>query len=44
MTEERCVLVERRGGVGIVTLNRPAKLNALNAQLTDEFEAQSARA
>jgi enoyl-CoA hydratase len=39
MTEEACVLVERRGGVGIATLNRPAKLNALNAQLTEELEA-----
>jgi len=39
MTEERCVLVERRGGVGIATLNRPAKLNALNAQLTEELES-----
>jgi enoyl-CoA hydratase len=39
MPEERCVLVERRGGVGIATLNRPAKLNALNGQLTEELEA-----
>ena len=38
MPEEPCVLVERRGGVGIATLNRPAKLNALNAQLTEELE------
>ena len=38
MTEQRCVLVERRGRVGIATLNRPAKLNALNSQLVDELE------
>jgi enoyl-CoA hydratase len=40
------VLVERRGPVGIATLNRPEKLNAMNAQLSaeliraiDDFEA-----
>ncbi len=32
------VLVGRRGRVGIVTLNRPAKLNALNAQLVEELD------
>ena len=43
------ILVERRGAVGIVTLNRPAALNALNAALIaelasalDEFEEDSA--
>ena len=43
------ILVERRGAVGIVTLNRPAALNALNATLIaelasalDEFEEDSA--
>jgi enoyl-CoA hydratase len=35
---EQPVLVERRGAVGIVTLNRPAKLNALNAALLDALE------
>ncbi|HMD62552.1 MAG TPA: enoyl-CoA hydratase [Stellaceae bacterium] len=33
------ILVERRGGVGIVTLNRPAALNALNAALITELAA-----
>lgn len=37
--EEAPVLVERRGKVGLVTLNRPAKLNALNAALLDGLEA-----
>ena len=33
------ILVERRGAVGIVTLNRPAALNALNAALISELAA-----
>jgi enoyl-CoA hydratase len=33
------ILVERRGRVGIVTLNRPAALNALNAALIGELGA-----
>ena len=43
------IIVERRGAVGIVTLNRPAALNALNAALIgeltvalDEFEDDAA--
>jgi enoyl-CoA hydratase len=43
------ILVERRGAVGIVTLNRPRALNALNAALIselgsalDDFEADDA--
>jgi enoyl-CoA hydratase len=43
------ILVERRGAVGVVTLNRPQALNALNAALIgelaaaiDEFEADNA--
>jgi len=43
------ILVERRGAVGIVTLNRPNALNALNAALIrelgaalDDFEADGA--
>jgi enoyl-CoA hydratase len=31
------ILVERRGAVGVVTLNRPAALNALNAALISEL-------
>jgi enoyl-CoA hydratase len=33
------ILVERRGAVGIVTLNRPAALNALSAALVGELAA-----
>jgi enoyl-CoA hydratase len=33
------ILVERRGAVGVVTLNRPAALNALNAALISELAA-----
>src|SRR5581483_4180523 len=33
------ILLERRGAVGIVTLNRPKALNALNAQLMRELAA-----
>lgn len=33
------ILVERRGRVGLVILNRPKALNALNARLIDEIEA-----
>jgi enoyl-CoA hydratase len=42
MTEQQTyqnILVERRGAVGIVTLNRPAALNALNAALIAELTA-----
>src|SRR5271165_1086806 len=52
MSEKRAyhiILVERRGAVGIVTLNRPQALNALNAALIsdlaaaiDEFEVDDA--
>lgn len=34
--DERLVLVERTGPVAVVTLNRPAKLNALNSALIAE--------
>jgi enoyl-CoA hydratase len=33
------ILVERRGAVGVITLNRPAALNALNAGLVAELAA-----
>ncbi|MDP9028137.1 MAG: enoyl-CoA hydratase-related protein, partial [Actinomycetota bacterium] len=33
------ILVETRGRVGLITLNRPEALNALNAQLIDELVA-----
>jgi enoyl-CoA hydratase len=36
-TQEKTVLVERRDAVGIVRLNRPSALNALNAQLIREL-------
>src|SRR6201993_1777819 len=42
MTEQQTyqnILVERRGAVGIITLNRPAALNALNAALIAELAA-----
>src|SRR5581483_9887715 len=32
------VLVERRGRVGLVTMNRPEKLNALNTALVTQLE------
>src|ERR1700737_4690882 len=32
------ILLERRGRVGVVTLNRPEKLNALNSALVERFE------
>ncbi len=39
MTEYETILVAQRGRVGWITLNRPAALNALNAQLADEVTA-----
>jgi enoyl-CoA hydratase/carnithine racemase len=32
------ILVERRGRVGVVTLNRPEKLNALSSELVNQLE------
>ncbi|HLG77590.1 MAG TPA: enoyl-CoA hydratase-related protein, partial [Ktedonobacteraceae bacterium] len=37
MAEYQYILVERDERVGIVTLNRPKELNALNFQLVDEL-------
>jgi enoyl-CoA hydratase len=37
--EDHLVLLERRGPVAVVTLNRPGKLNALSSALLDRFEA-----
>jgi enoyl-CoA hydratase len=31
------ILVEREDGVGIVTLNRPEKLNAMNRKMSSEL-------
>ena len=40
MTEQYTnILVERRGRVGLVTLNRPQALNALNKATMDELVA-----
>lgn len=39
MTEYETVLVEQRGRVGWITLNRPEALNALNAQLSRDITA-----
>ncbi|MDY0983357.1 enoyl-CoA hydratase-related protein [Microbacterium sp. CFBP9023] len=39
MTEYETILVEQRGRVGWITLNRPEALNALNSRLADEVTA-----
>ena len=39
MTAFETILTETRGRVGLITLNRPQALNALNAQLTREVTA-----
>jgi len=36
-SDQKAVLVERQGSVGIIRLNRPSALNALNAQLITEL-------
>jgi len=37
--EQALVLVERRGNVGLITLNRPKVFNALSDALTRELTA-----
>jgi enoyl-CoA hydratase/carnithine racemase len=37
--EQKCVLIERRGQLGILTLNRPAVINAINDQIREGFSA-----
>ena len=37
--QEQTVLMERQGAVGLVRLNRPSALNALNARLVEELGA-----
>ncbi len=39
MTDYATILIERRGRVGIITMNRPEALNALNHQLTSDIGA-----
>ena len=40
MSENREILLERRGGVGFVLLNRPNALNALSLSLIEAFDAR----
>src|SRR5215472_12383439 len=44
MSDYQNILVERRGAVGLVTLNRPQALNALNAALIGNDKAFAAGA
>ncbi|MDV8107531.1 enoyl-CoA hydratase-related protein, partial [Rhodococcus sp. IEGM 69] len=39
MTDFETILLDRKGRVGIITLNRPKALNALNSQLMGEVVA-----
>ena len=36
MSEEQAVIVERRGGVMVITLNRPEAMNAINGALSND--------
>ena len=35
MSEEQAVIVERQGGVMVITLNRPDAMNAINGALSN---------
>ena len=39
MSDEKAILIERRGAIGILTINRPKTLNALNIPTLLELEA-----
>lgn len=39
MAEEQVVLFEKRGHIGIFTLNRPKAMNAISGQVSEQFEA-----
>ena len=39
MTDYTTILVEQRGRVGWITLNRPEALNAFTVTMADELEA-----
>ena len=39
MSDYECILVEHEDGVGVITLNRPDVLNAMNTQLTGELHS-----
>ena len=44
MTAYETIKVETKGRVGLITLNRPQALNALNSQLISELNAALDRA
>ena len=39
MSDDKAILIERRGAIGILTINRPKTLNALNIPTLLELEA-----
>jgi len=39
LSDYECILVEQEDGVGVITLNRPDVLNAMNTQLTGELHS-----
>jgi len=38
MTDEKILLTEKKNGVGIITLNRPDRMNAFNDELSFQFQ------